>query len=440
MKIILGAGLAGLSAAYHLQSNDYTIIEKENEVGGLCRSWEEKGYVFDYGPHILYTTSDLVKSLLKVLLKKNIIEKNRKNYIFLYNALVKYPFETFLAGLPKKVIEECIVGALDRDVIAKSKNFKEWIYKNFGSGIAEHYMIPYNEKIWKYPLDKMNIAWVEGRVPTPDVRDMIRGALATQDKDFGPNAMFSYPKKGGIGALPNAFQQNVKNIRLNSEIVSIVPKKNSVEVKYRKNKDKEVKTIAGDVVVSTLPLPDMVDIMPDIPAEVEKACKKLVYNSLVFMGVGIKRAGITDKHAIYYPEKKYLFHRLSFPMNLSKETVPKNRSSIIVEVTCQKNKNVALNKNIDLADVRKRILNDLRDAGLIKKNDIIEVSRILASKYAYIIYDLEHRKNVDTIHRYLRENRIIPAGRFAEWEYFNMDKVILSGARVAKEINSIKSR
>jgi UDP-galactopyranose mutase len=424
MKIILGAGLAGLSAAYHT-SDKYLIIEKESNTGGLCRSWGEKGYVFDYGPHILYTRSQYVKKLLKTLLRDNIIGKERKNYIFLYNTYVKYPFETFLAGLPNKVIEDCIIGALNRGADIKPKNFKEWVRKNFGSGIAKHYMIPYNEKIWKYPLDKMSIEWVEGRVPTPDVGDMIKGAIGTQDRDFGPNAVFWYPKKSGIGALPTAFQGYVKNIRLNSKVISIKPKKNGVEIKYKK--DKKIKTIVGNAVVSTLPLPDLVDIMPDMPTRVERACKKLVYNSLLCAGIGIKRTRIIDKHSLYYPEKKYLFHRLSFPMNISKETTPKNRSSILVEVTYQKN------RNIDLIDAKERILNDLRDVELIKKNDIVEVSRVLTSKYAYIIYDLEHRKNVDIIHNYLKENRIIPAGRFAEWEYLNMDKSILSGIRAVEE-------
>ncbi|GAI97064.1 unnamed protein product, partial [marine sediment metagenome] len=149
---ILGAGLAGLSAAYHLDG-EHLILERDRDVGGLCKSVNIGGYVFDYAPHILFTRDDYVRTLFEGLLKGNLFRHTREAYIYLGGAYVRYPFEANLNTLPEEIIQECIDGVMNRKT-TESTNFEEWIYTTFGDGIARHYMVPYNRKIWKYDLSK----------------------------------------------------------------------------------------------------------------------------------------------------------------------------------------------------------------------------------------------------------------------------------------------
>jgi protoporphyrinogen oxidase len=248
---VIGAGLSGLSAAYHL-GTDYIVLEREAEVGGLCRSVATKGYIFDLAPHIFFTGNQYVSGLIDDLLHEDLVRQARRAYIYLKGTYVEYPFEVNLHGLPRETIEECISGFEERGR-TQPGNFLEWIHSTFGAGIARHYMVPYNEKVWKYPLDQMNVDWIAGRVPTPSMDEMMRGAKEKVEKDYGPNAHFLYPRRGGIGAIANALANRVGNISLNSEAVEIDPEDpGGVNVTYREDGGRK-RTIESDAVLSSCP-------------------------------------------------------------------------------------------------------------------------------------------------------------------------------------------
>lgn len=425
MITVIGAGLSGLSAAYHLGS-DYIVLEREAEVGGLCRSVATKGYVFDLAPHIFFTGNQYVSGLIDDLLHGDLVRQARRAYIYLKGTYVEYPFEVNLHGLPRETIDECISGFKERGR-TQSRNFLEWIHSTFGAGIAKHYMVPYNEKVWKYPLDQMNVDWIAGRVPVPSMDEMIRGAKEKVKKNYGPNAYFLYPRGGGIGAIADALASRVGNISLNSEAVEIDPKDpEGVNVTYREDGGKK-RTIESDAVLSSMPLPEIVKIMRDAPNEVVEASERLVYNSLICVNIGVDRPRISDKHWLYFPESEYVFNRISFPMNFSEETAPRDRSSILVEVTYR-------GTRPNLEETKIKVREGLIAAGILRGDDKVDVFDALDFKYAYVINDLDHRRNVAIIHDYLRGNRIHPMGRFGEWGYLNMDRSILSGRNVAEKI------
>ena len=424
MITVVGAGLAGLSAAYHMKTG-YTVLERDIEVGGLCKSINIKGYTFDYAPHILFTRNPYTRELFHSLLGENLQTHNRRAYIYMKDTYVKYPFEANLHPLPEEIKEECIKGVIEKPKM-EPKNFMEWIQSTMGSGIAKHYMVPYNEKIWKYPLESMNTEWIAGRVPSPSVEEMRKGAEAPQPLDYGPNAEFWYPKHGGIGALANSLAEDL-SVQLGAEVTWFNPSSDGVETLY--GEDEEEKSIESEKVMSSLPLPEIITMMDDVPDEVQAATDNLVYNSLVCVMVGVKRPDIIDKHWLYFPERELIFNRISFPMNFSEYTTPAGRSSILVEVTYR-------DKVIDLEETKKQVLKDLVKAKIIKENDEIEICEAIDFKYAYVIYDLNHRKKVKLIHEYLIEHNIVPIGRFGEWEYYNMDKAILSGKNAVENINT----
>ena len=425
MITVIGAGLSGLSAAYHLGS-DHIVLERETEVGGLCRSVATKGYVFDLAPHIFFTGSQYVSGLIDDLLQGDLVRQARRAYIYLEGTYVEYPFEVNLHGLPRETIEECISGFKERGR-TQPGNFLEWIHSTFGAGIAKHYMVPYNEKVWKYPLDQMDVDWIAGRVPAPSIDEMIMGAKEKVEKDYGPNAYFLYPRRGGIGAIANALAGRVGNVSLNSEVMEIDPKgPKGANVTYGEDGGGK-RTIESDAVLSSMPLPEIVKTIKDAPPEVVEASERLVHNSLICVNVGVDRPMISDKHWLYFPEREYVFNRVSFPMNFSEETTPKGRSSILVEVTYR-------GKRPNLEETKIKVREGLIAAGILREDDEIDVFDALDFKYAYVINDLDHGRNVAIIHDYLRLNRIHPMGRFGEWGYLNMDRSILSGRNAAEKI------
>ncbi len=176
---ILGGGLSGLALArmLHDKGNDVVVLEAEKAYGGLCRSKNEQGFTFDIGgSHIIFSRDTDVLAFMRQMIEGNEQRNDRNTKIFYKGQLVKYPFENGLSGLPEQDRFLCInefirnYVAIEKGELPPPRNFREWIYYTFGKGIAECYMIPYNEKIWKFPTDQMSLHWVDGRIPRPRLK------------------------------------------------------------------------------------------------------------------------------------------------------------------------------------------------------------------------------------------------------------------------------
>ena len=148
--LILGAGLAGLSAAWHLQrlGIDCRIFEKEAEIGGLCHSKKINGFTFDCDGHLLHFKHNYTLQLIKKLLGRNLIRHKRRASIYSYGRFTRYPFQANLYGLPKSIVKDCLLEFIkihrNGSKTRRNTSFRHWIDKTFGKGIARHFMIPYN--------------------------------------------------------------------------------------------------------------------------------------------------------------------------------------------------------------------------------------------------------------------------------------------------------
>ena len=434
---ILGAGPAGLSAAYHLKGESL-LIEKEDRVGGLARSKEIEGFVFDYAGHIFFTQDKYAFKLFKKLLKDNINFRNRDAWVYSKNIYTRYPFQANTYGLPKDVIMECIIGLIDATLRQAQDNgngkvpehFEDWMGATFGKGIVKHFMKPYNQKVWAFPLNKMTYEWIADRVMMPDVNEVIEGAVESRKVEFGPNSKFAYPLKGGSQAFADSFIPHLKKteILLNSEVVGIDIKEKVITIRQSPVRNK--KEIGYEKVISSLPLPLLISLCNKVPKAVKRAAEELEFTSVYCVNLGINHPEITEKTWIYYPEKDIAFQRLFVQSNASPYVVPKGKSSITAEISYSKFKRIGKEGLIE------KVIDDLLRIKFIQKASDIVVSDLLDIKYGYIIFERERKRKVDIIHKFLRENNIIPVGRFGEWEYYNMDHSILSGKRAAEEMNS----
>lgn len=449
--VILGAGLAGLSTAYHLEDlpvedlpvkKDYEIYEKEEEVGGLCRSKDingftplEKatpgirknsltGFTFDCSGHLLHFKNRYTLDLLKRLLNGNLISHQRNSWIFSKGVYTRYPFQANTYGLPSSVVKECLMGLVE----ARGSNgdggsdrngtFEDWIFHTFGEGIAKHFMIPYNSKFWTVHPSELTCEWLDGYIPVPALEDVLDGALSDSTKPFGYNQEFWYPQDGGIREVPLAFQRQVKKVHTLKEATRIDIEKKEVEFK-----DGEI--IRFDKLVSSLPLIEMKRLINNIPEDVATAFRKLRYTSIFNLNLGIDREEITDKHWIYFPEDDFVFYRVGFPINFSSSVIPKGKSSIYIEISYSKD------KPIDKTSIVQRIIRDLKKAGLIFNDSEIVAHDIVDIKYGYIIYDKNYRNAVGTILDFLARKDIYSLGRYGSWRYISMEDAILDGKRIA---------
>lgn len=422
--VVLGGGLAGLSVAYH--SGGF-VYEKQGFVGGTCISPEVDGFIFDLGIHVLHTRDKYVLELLIDILKCRMQTKRRSAWIYSNNVMTKYPFQVNTFGLPRDIKKSCIEGFKKtcRVNIAKTdyKNYEEWIYSKFGKGIAKHFYLPYSEKFWTVSAREMTTDWLDVRVPVPQLKDVLEGSQKLYEKEYGPNALFRYPLKSGISKIPESFVHRLNNkIFLNKEAISLSFKNKSIRFKNGT-------VLFYDSLVSTIPIPELFNIIQEMaPSHIKNAVKSLRCNSILCVNIGMEKVDIHPSHWIYYPEKDYVFFRISFPKNFCKSLAPRGCSSITAEISYSEH------KDIDKKGIVDRTINDLIKAKILKDKARIKVIDVRDVKYGYPIYDHNRKDSMKLIDDYLRRFNIFLAGRYGRWEYQWMHDAILDGRRVAQEV------
>jgi len=460
--IIIGAGPTGLSAAYHL-GKDTLLLDSNATVGGWCRSVQDKGFTFDYAGHIMFSNDSYVQQLYQTLLGSNLHWQDREAWIHSKGVHTRYPFQGALYGLPPSVIKDCILGAIEArygsseqpavasetyskaggkpsikvaddsgktmdagDPLKKSdpKNFEEFIYKVWGTGIAKHFAIPYNKKIWTVPLSEMETSWLGGRVPLPNLSEMIDGALEPVPKPMGPNARFGYPLQGGFQSLMSGFLPHIKgNLEMNAQVVQVSPINRTLALA-------DGRRFNYDHLISTMPLPELVKIIGDeAPEEVRKAAQELTHISIRCVNIGIGRENVTDKHWIYYPEDT-VFHRIFVQGNASPSCNPPGGFGITCEISYSPYKPLPC-EGQSLID---RCIQECIKVGIMQKDDPVVTAHELDMPYAYVIYDHARARNVATVKDWLAGYDIVLAGRYSEWEYYNSDHALLAGKKAADTV------
>lgn len=431
---IVGAGLAGLSTAYHLKGLPYRLHEKETEVGGLCRSYTKDGFTFDMTGHLLHFRQPDIKALVEALLAGRLTKHGRRSFIYSHRTYTEYPFQVNTHGLPPEVVRDCLLGFIAtltaQQDAAGERSLQQWILANLGEGIAKHFMVPFNEKLWQVRLDELTADWVSWLVPKPDIKDIVNGALGIKDKAFGYNPSFLYPVQGGIKALPDAFLPFVENLALGEELVEIHTERRRALFRNRQGYREE----SYESLVSTMPVTELVKRCIDLPPAVKDAAAALRWVSVYSVNLGIDRAGITDKHWIYFPEPEYPFYRAGFPMNFSPELGRPGCSSLYVEISHQPA------VRIPEAELLGQVRLGLERAGILRATDTCIVQDVKDIHYAYVLFDRHRARALPEILRELERRGIHSIGRYGRWEHTSMEDAISQGRQIAARLMERWSR
>ncbi len=424
--VIIGGGLAGLTVAYFLGPSESLVLEREPEVGGVCRSIRVGDFVFDYTGHLLHFKHPENREWVVSLLGSDaLVEYHRRAFIYVYDRYVPYPFQVNLYGLPPEVIFECLHGfiemLLENPERKQTDSFKEWIETTFGRGIARHFMIPYNRKFWCRDLDTITTDWVSWAIPRPGLEDVLRGALGIVDREYGYNPVFWYPRTGGIQILPESIARHLPHVKTRTAVQRI------------RWKERRVVTSAGvvayDTLIATQPLPDIVrQLDPPVP-ELSEMARRLRALTVVNYNLGIRGSAPVDAHWIYYPESRFVFYRVGFASNFAPTMAPAGTYSLYVEVSLDETQG-----GVDLEILRERVINDLQAAGLLASVSDVIVEHPLIIRPAYVIFDRDRREIVPHIRAYLESHGIFTVGRYAEWAYYSMDDTIHSARSHAEKI------
>ena len=434
--VVLGCGWASILVGYFIlqKSSNVSIvcIDKMRGLGGLLKSETVNGFIFDVGgSHVIFSRDTATLKKMLSFLDNNVVVHRRRAYIFLEGEFVPYPFENGIWVLSPEKRANILVSFLEalleraRHPSWRPKTFKEWIYGFFGKEIAKIYLEPYNEKLWKRDLSEIDVDWVymPGRLPIPDWRDVVRAGVGIATEGYREQATFYYPLRGGIQALYNAVLE--KAVERGLKIIKgvKVDRIKRVEKRWIINNNIESKKI-----VSTIPINELLYAI-DAPEHIVKLARMLDYNSVVVVGVALKKNS-PHMHWVYIPDRNIVFHRYAWISNYSPYNAPKSYSSIIAEIT------VRPSQKVDYDNILGQTIEGLKRLNVVSESEReVLFAKVWFNEYGYPIYRLNHSKIRREIINYLNDIGIKLTGRWGLWHYWNMDKVFSEAFKLANSLD-----
>ncbi|MEK7866276.1 MAG: FAD-dependent oxidoreductase [Planctomycetota bacterium] len=415
--LILGGGLAGLSAAYH-SKDDWLLVEKAPTLGGLARSKRVGGFTCDLTGHLIHCRSPYVKGLVEEWLEGNLVWFPRRSAIWFEGRLVRYPFQAYLGDLPAGVRDECLRGFREAQAAKRpAANFEEWVRARFGEGIARHFMLPYNRKVWAEPLANLDVDWTENRVPVPTIEEVERGASGTLTKEFGYNVQVAYPRTGGIQALTDAFVARLDPARLRVGLEAT-----GLDLEGRRTMLTNLEEVRFERVISTIHPAALDLITPHFGDTPSAEARGMRSNRVVCLSVASPVP--LPCHWVYVPDESVPFYRVGCSSLFSPDVAPANQHLLYVEIALPSGESDGGRWDEATWGPLSRLLG-------------VEASalRLIDRAYlpaAYPFFDSGWRERIGTVHKWYAARGVRMAGRFGRWAYQSMEEAILDGQAAAE--------
>ncbi len=439
--VILGAGPAGLTAAYELSNLGVTatVLERDNTVGGLSRTVEYKGYLFDIGGHRFYTKVALIERMWREILGTDLLTRPRLSRIYYHRHFFKYPLDPLdvLKGLGLLEVVRCGLSYLHSRLFPcrPEHDFETWVANRFGRRLFEIFFKTYTEKVWGMPCSEIQSDWASQRIQNLSFGSVLRHAFTARGKRAGVKSLigeFLYPRQGP-GMLWSRVDEIVRE--RGCEVVLKAP----VERIYWKPGGVTAVRAGGEVYeaaqfISSLAIRDWVKLLdPQPPARVLQAAREFQYRDFLMVGLILDQKDLFPDNWIYIHDSGLSAGRIQNFSRWSPEMCPDpERTSIGMEYFCFEDD--ALWK-MDDADLIRMASRELEKLGLSRADRVLDGTVIRAPK-AYPVYDRGYQGALEIVREFVDGNlpNLQLAGRNGMHRYNNQDHSMLTAICAARNI------
>ena len=455
--VILGAGPAGITAAWRLSELGYpvTVLERDDAVGGMARTINVGNYAVDFGPHTFHVRetdeSRRVLASIKRFFGDDPLILTRGTRVLLRGKEYVYPLEMLqvLKGvspfLSARIIFDYLMATLKSTFAPAKKedSFEEWGVRNLGRTLYDLCFGIYSERVWGLPTSQISSKQAQ-RVAKLNLKNIILRTLGINADPATYFTKYMYPRKG-ISLLYEGMAAEVRGagnvIKLNAPAVRLErdPSTGSgqggervARVVYRE--DEQDKAIDCDILLSTLPLPALVTMMsPALPAPVVEHAAKLRYRSLKLIYIVLKRKQMTDYHWVYLLDEQFRVNRLSEQKNVSPDMVPADSTVLCIELSLWKDEPLWQASDEEIYQLA---LRDLMKMGYnVTPSEVLEY-HVTDIPTAYPVYELNFEEHLipvlDGVHEV---SNVLTLGRHGLFLNNSMDDNVLLGMQIADHID-----
>ena len=415
--LIIGAGISGLTFANYCDGN-YIIVEKENEVGGYCRTVKRNGFVWDYAGHFFHFKTDEFKKLFMSNYKENeLIYTNKCTKIYYNGKLIDFPFQLNIHQLEKDEFIDCLYDLFNKTEKDSYNNFLDMLYGKFGKSIVEKFLKPYNEKLYAVDLKELDVDAMGRFFPYANKEEIINNMKNSSVESY--NNVFMYPKNGAGSFMDVLYK------KLDSSKVMLKTSLVSINVKEKKALLSNGNYIYYDYLINTMPFNHFLDFLDDG----ETLKNKLTYNKILVFNIGFDNASPLYKNEswLYVPSKDINFYRCGFYNNILKE----KNLSMYIEIGYNKNDIVTddeINKQYKLT------LENLKKMQIISNDMHVVDSMSIIMDPAYVHINSETNKEILKYKEKLAKDNIYSIGRYGAWIYNSMEDSMISAKELAEEL------
>ncbi|MFM2419290.1 MAG: hypothetical protein RL385_4013 [Pseudomonadota bacterium] len=413
--LIIGAGMSGLASAAFSPSDDYLVLEADNEIGGYCKTVKQDGFVWDYSGHFFHFKHPEIEAHLVSRMPGQAIRTvEKRSFIDYHGTRVDFPFQKNIHQLPHADFLECLVDvyfarAPGVSPQAPERNFKEMLYARFGRGISEKFLVPYNEKLYAVDLALLDKDAMGRFFPHADLTDIIRNMRAADNASY--NATFTYPEGGAIEYVRAiASDVNPARIALNERLLGI-----DVDAKVAHTSRR---TIRYENLVSSAPFNQLARL-----SGLRHDASVFSWNKVLVFNLGFDRKGPRDVHWVYYPDRSLSFYRIGFYDNIFDTA----RMSMYVEL------GFPAGATVDVDAMRTKVLADLARAGVVTDHKLVSHHAIVLDP-AYVHITQASMAEHARLSAELALRGVHAIGRYGGWTYCSIEDNIVEARALAQRL------
>jgi len=409
--LILGAGVTGLSCARKLVGHDFLILEKENEVGGYCRTIHQDGFTWDYSGHFFHFKNLGIQNEFSNLLSgSDMVYKTKKTKVYYKGSYIDAPFQYNIHQLSREDFIDCLVGLFTQEQNSH-ENFKAMLYSKFGEGICERFLIPYNTKLYACDLNLLDANAMGRFFPYAKPEEIVKGFVGEKKKTY--NDTFFYSRKGARAFIDEINKYVDSNrLHLNSEVIKIDLEKREVHTRDE--------IYCYKYLINTMPLPHFMRLA-NIHSEY-----RFTSNRVLVFNLGFDRGSENDYHWAYFPDRDLIFYRVGFYNNILGE----DKLSLYVEIGLDER------DSLDEGYLFERTMDDLKKVGIISSH-VLKSKNCVVMDPAYVHISTDSNTEKSRLKNELRNRDVFTIGRYGDWTYCSIEDCILQAYNTVEYINSI---